>query len=152
MVQMELQSGSHISLMSCTFDGVKHVSRGWEYALKWYADEVMHSKTRHCKLHIWWFLGGVGVEMHVRTIFPWLGFIKRFLRRFWRMHGFINLKKFTRTQNLAFVHMYTFRMKSTESFINETPGHSLLMIHSLISMILGSFHTVTMATVRSEET
>ncbi len=26
------------------------------------------------------------------------------------------------TQNLAFVPMYTFRMKSTESFINETPG------------------------------
>ncbi len=26
-----------------------------------------------------------------------------------------------RTQNLAFVRTYTFRMKSTESFINETP-------------------------------
>ncbi len=38
------------------------------------------------------------------------------------MHGFINLKKFTRTLNLAFVRTYTFRMKSTESFINKTPG------------------------------
>jgi len=54
-------------------------------------------------------------------IFPCLGFIKGFLRRFWRTHGFINLKTFVRTQNLAFVHTYTFRMKSTESFINETP-------------------------------
>ncbi len=40
------------------------------------------------------------------------------------MHGFINLKTFVRMQNLAFVHTYTFRMKSTESFINETPGDS----------------------------
>ncbi len=38
MAQMKLQSGSHISLMSCTFDGVKHVSQGWEYAWQWYAD------------------------------------------------------------------------------------------------------------------
>ncbi len=38
------------------------------------------------------------------------------------MHGFINLKKFTRTLNLAFVRTYTFRMKSTEIFINKTPG------------------------------
>ncbi len=37
------------------------------------------------------------------------------------MHAFINLIKFTRTQNLAFVHTNTFRMKSTDSFINETP-------------------------------
>ncbi len=35
---------------------------------------------------------------------------------------FINLKKFTHTLNLAFVCTYTFRMKSTESFINKTPG------------------------------
>ncbi len=116
MAQMELQSGSHISLMSCTFDGVKHVSRGWEYAWKWYSDEVMHSKTRRCKLHVWWFLGGVGVEMHVRTIFPWL----------FAYAWFINLKKCTRMQNLAFVRTYTFMMKSTESFINETPGVSCL--------------------------
>ncbi len=122
MAQIELLSGSHISLMSCTFDGVKQVSRGWEYAWKWYADEVMHSKTRRCKLHIWWYLGGVGVEMHVCTIFPWLGFIKGFLCRFWHTHGFINLKKIKHMQNLAFVRTYTFRMKSTESFINETPG------------------------------
>ncbi len=26
------------------------------------------------------------------------------------------------TQNIAFVRMYTFRIKSTESLINETPG------------------------------
>ncbi len=52
MAQMELQSGSH-SLMSCTFDGVKHVSRGWEYAWKLYEDEVMHSKTRGFKFHTW---------------------------------------------------------------------------------------------------
>ncbi len=59
------------------------VSRGWEYAWKWYADGVMHRKMRRCKLHIWWFLGGVGVEMHVRTIFPLClahttGFLARF--------------------------------------------------------------------------
>ncbi len=35
-------------------------------------------------------------------------------------------KKCTRTQNLAFVQTYTFWMKSTESFINKTPG--LLLI------------------------
>ncbi len=34
----------------------------------------MHSKTRHCKLHIWWFRGGVGVEMHASAIFPCLVF------------------------------------------------------------------------------
>ncbi len=38
------------------------------------------------------------------------------------MHPFINLKTFVRTQNLASVRMYTFRMKSTVSFIHETPG------------------------------
>ncbi len=30
-------------------------------------------------------------------------------------------------QNLAFVRTYTFRMKSKESFINETPGAYLLL-------------------------
>ncbi len=40
----------------------------------------------------------------------------------WRIHGFINLKNFVRTQNLAFVPKYTFRMRSMESFIIETPG------------------------------
>ncbi len=40
------------------------------------------------------------------------------------MHGFIN-HKFTRTQNLAFVCTFTFRMK--RSFINETPGLVLLV-------------------------
>ncbi len=59
------------------------------------------------------------MEMHVRTIFPWLGFIKGFLLMFWRKHAFINLKTFVRTQNLAFVRTYTFRMKSTDSFIHE---------------------------------
>ncbi len=65
---------------------------------------------------------GVGVEMHIHTLFPCLGFLKRFVCRFWCTHGFINLKKKKHTQNLAFVHTDTFRMKSTESFINETPG------------------------------
>ncbi len=41
---------------------------------------------------------------------------------FWRAHAFINLNIFVRTQNLAFVRTYTFRMTSTESFIHETPG------------------------------
>ncbi len=40
------------------------------------------------------------------------------------MHGFIN-HKFTRTQNLAFVCTFTFRMK--RSFVNETPGLVLLV-------------------------
>ncbi len=42
----------------------------------------MHLKRR-CKLHIWWFLGGVGVEMHLRTIFSWLGSVKGVLCMFW---------------------------------------------------------------------
>ncbi len=37
-------------------------------------------------------------------------------------------KKLTRTHNLAFVRTYTFRMKSTESFINETPGVFFTML------------------------
>ncbi len=77
----------------------------------------MHHKTRCCKLHIWWFLGGDGVEMHVRTIFPWQGFIKGFLRMFWYV-----------LQNRAFVRTYTFRMKSTESFIHEAPDLSVLSL------------------------
>ncbi len=44
-----------------------------------------------------------------------------FLHRFWHTHGFINLKMYVRTQNLAFVHTYTFRIKSTESLIHEAP-------------------------------
>ncbi len=55
---------------------------------------------------------------------PLTGIYKGYLRRFWRTHGFINLKTFVRTQNFAFVPTYTFRMKSTESFINETPDLS----------------------------
>ncbi len=49
----------------------------------------------------------------------------------WRTHTFINLKHFERTQNLAFVLTYTFRMKSTESFKHEAPGddRQLLMVH-----------------------
>ncbi len=31
---------------------LKMVSRGWEYAQKWYADEVMHSKTRRFELYM----------------------------------------------------------------------------------------------------
>ncbi len=38
------------------------------------------------------------------------------------MPGFINQKTFVRTQNLAFVPTYTFRMNSTYSFIHEAPG------------------------------
>ncbi len=122
------------------------MSRGWEYAWKLYADEVIHSKTRRCKLHIWWFLGGDWVEMHIHTIFPWLGFITGFLCTFWCTHAFINAHThnlpltgiykgifvhvlvyacFYKSENicayanLAFVHTYTFRMKSTESLIHE---------------------------------
>ncbi len=36
-------------------------------------------------------------------------------------YGFINLKTLVRMQNLTFVPTYTFRMKSTGSFINEAP-------------------------------
>ncbi len=68
MVQMELQSGSHISLTSCTIDGVK----------TWcHMDWNMHGNYLQMRLcivkpgvDIWLFLGGDGVEMHVRTIFP----------------------------------------------------------------------------------
>ncbi len=93
----------------------------------------MHRKTRRSKLHIWWFLGGDGVEMNIRTIFPWMGFIKGFLRMFWRTHAFINLKTFVHMQNLAFVRTYTFMMKSTESFIHEALGWQtqFLVVHWL---------------------
>ncbi len=40
---------------------------------------------------------------------------------FWHKHGFINLKMLVRTQNLSFMCTYTFRMKSTESIIDEIP-------------------------------
>ncbi len=53
---------------------------------------------------------------------PLTGIIKGFLCMFWHTHAFINLKTFVRMQNLAFVRTYTFRMKSTESFIHEAPG------------------------------
>ncbi len=53
MAQMELQSGSHISLMSCTFDGVKHVVTWMGICMEMICNEVVHSKTRRCKLHIW---------------------------------------------------------------------------------------------------
>ncbi len=33
----------------------------------------------------------------------------------------LNLKTFVRMQNQAFVTIYTFKMKSTESFIHEAP-------------------------------
>ncbi len=46
MAQMQLQSGRCLTVLNM-------VSLGWEYAWKLYADEVMHSKTRRCKLHIW---------------------------------------------------------------------------------------------------
>ncbi len=58
---------SYISLISWSFDGVKHGVTRMGICIEWYADEVMHSKTRRCELHIWWFLGGVGVEMHVHN-------------------------------------------------------------------------------------
>ncbi len=78
------------------------VSHAWECA--WYADEVMHSKTRRCKLRIWLFPVRDGVEMHVHTIFTWLVFVRVFCTGY-------------------FVRTYTFRMKPPESLIHETPGH-----------------------------
>ncbi len=54
---------------------------------------------------------------------PLTGIYKGIFAMFWRTHAFINLKTFVRMQNLAFVRTYTFRMKSTESFIHEAPGH-----------------------------
>jgi len=62
--------------------------------------------------------GYFGEETHVRTISRWLGFIKWILRRFWRTHGFINLKTFVRTQILPYVRTHTLRMKSTQSFMH----------------------------------
>ncbi len=59
--------------------------------------------------------------MHVTHDLPLTGIYKGFLHRFWCTHGLINLKTSVHTQNLAFVPTYTFRMKSTESFINEPP-------------------------------
>ncbi len=38
------------------------------------------------------------------------------------MHKSFQIYKSMRTQNLTFVRMYTFRMKPTESFINEAPA------------------------------
>ncbi len=62
----------------------------------------MHSKTRHCKLHIW--RQGEDARMHN---VPLTGIYKGI---------------FAQVQNLAFVLTYIFRMKSTEIFINETPA------------------------------
>ncbi len=53
MVQMELQSGSHISLMSCTIDVVKHGVTWMVIRIKLYGDEVMHSKIRRCNGYFW---------------------------------------------------------------------------------------------------
>ncbi len=70
-----------------------------------------------------------------RTLYlPSLGFIKGYLRRFWHTHGFINLKEFTHTQNLALGHTSTFRMKSMESFINETPG--IIAVFIMLTIII----------------
>lgn len=44
-------------------------SHGLDYACILYADEVVYSKTKHCKLNIWYFQGRDGVEMYVNTIF-----------------------------------------------------------------------------------
>ncbi len=78
----------------------------------------MHSKTRHCKLHIW----SQGGDAHTHT-FPLPGIFKEiFVQVLVYTWFYKSEKKITHTQNLAFVHTDTFRMKSTESFINETPG------------------------------
>ncbi len=73
------------------------------------------------------------METQVHTIFPLLGIIKEILRRFTCTYDFINLKTFVCTKNQAFVPSYTLRMKSTESFINETPGLSKLGPGELVS-------------------
>ncbi len=85
MGQVELQSESHISLMSCTF----------AVQTRCHVDGNMNGNDMQMKLCI---VKRVGVEMHVRSIFPSLGFIKGSFCRFWHTHGFINLKKFTHTQ------------------------------------------------------
>ncbi len=113
MAQMELQSGSHISLMSCTFDTWMGI------CMEWYANEVMHSKTRRCKLHVWWILGGVRVEMHIRTIFP-TGIYKGIFAQVQAYARFYKCEKihtYAKSSFCAYVH---FRMK-VRSFINETP-------------------------------
>ncbi len=60
---MELQSGSHISLMSCTIDVVKHGVTWMVIRIKLYGDEVMHSKTRRCNVISGRSLGG-DARMH----------------------------------------------------------------------------------------
>ncbi len=90
------------------------VSGGWETAWKWYADEVMHGKTRHCKLHIRWLQGGVGVEMHVRTHFPWLGFIKGFFAQVLVYTWFYKSEKKCRSKSIfcAYLHIFGWYLKS----------------------------------------
>ncbi len=59
-------STCHEKMPAARFTHAKN--RHWEYAWEWYADEVMHCKTRCYKLHIWWFLGGFGVEIMPKII------------------------------------------------------------------------------------
>ncbi len=105
---------AHISWTSCTFDGVKH------------GDGNVH-----------------GNDMQMRLCIVKLGVVSSIYGDFveesrWRCtcaqssltgvykgifctYAFIILKTFVRTQNLAFVRTYTFRMKSMESFIHKAP-------------------------------
>ncbi len=90
---MELQSGSHISLFIplTALNTVYHV------------DGNMH-----------------GNYMQIRLCIVKLGIESAIYGDFWEESGW-RCTKCTHTQNLTFVHMYTFRVKSMESFINETP-------------------------------
>ncbi len=100
---MELQSGSHISLMSYTFDGVKHVSRRWEYAWEWYADlfivklGIVSSIYGH-------FGEESGVEMHMCTLFPWLRFIKGIFAQVLAYAWFYKSEKIHKSSICAYVH------------------------------------------------
>ncbi len=117
---MAFKSVSHISLMSCTFDGVKHGVTWMRICMEMICRWVhsMHSKAtvkRRC-------ISGRRRTGDARTHnLPLTGICKGIFAQV-LAYGFINLKTFVRTQNLAFVRTYTFRIKSTESFIHEAPG------------------------------
>ncbi len=79
----------------------------------------MHCTTRCSKLYDdFWEETGGDTRTHNLSLTGSHKVI--FLHMFWRV--LINLKTFVHTHNLAFVHTYTFRMKSSDSFILDATG------------------------------
>ena len=69
--------------------------------------------------------------------------MKRSLLAGVRMHGFMSLNIYWRTQNLAFGRTYPFSNDPTHSFINETPGHDFCKETLPLSFSNVYFHTLS---------